>query len=62
MANAPHRFTDKHQFAELIQTGEQAIQSDDIERLRVVVAQLEMIQVGGGSIDSSFEAANIIRG
>lgn len=62
MASSPHRFADKHQFAELIETGEQAIRSDDIEGLRVVVSQLATIQIGGGSTDTSFEAANIIRG
>ena len=62
LASAPHRFTDKHQFAELTQAGEQAIRSDDIERLRVVVAHLSMSQIGGGAIDAGFEAANIIRG
>ena len=62
MVGAPHRFSDKHQFAELMQTGEQAIRSDDIEKLRSVVAHLSMIQLGGGSIDTNFEAANIIRG
>ena len=62
LISAPHRFTDKHQFAELMQAGEQAVRSDDIERLRIVVAHLSMIQIGGGSIDASFEAANIIRG
>jgi molecular chaperone DnaK len=62
MVSSPHRFTDKHQFAELMQAGEQAIRSDDIEKLRAVVAHLSMTQVGGGSIDASFETANIIRG
>jgi molecular chaperone DnaK len=62
LASTPHRFTDKPQFAELVQAGELAVRSDDIERLRTVVAHLSMIQIGGGSIDASFEAANIIRG
>lgn len=62
MVSAPHRFTDKHHFAELMQAGEQAIRSDDIDRLRLVVAQLSAVQVGGGSIDANFGAANIIRG
>ena len=62
MRRAIQNNTDKHQFAELMQAGEQAVRSDDIERLRIVVAHLSMIQIGGGSIDASFEAANIIRG
>jgi molecular chaperone DnaK len=62
MVSSPHRFTDKHRLAELMQTGEQTIRSDDIESLRAVIAQLAMIQVGGGAIDTSFEEANIIKG
>jgi molecular chaperone DnaK len=36
--------------------------SDDIEKLRAVVAQLSMIQIGRGPDDEMFDVANIIRG
>lgn len=62
LVSAPHRFTDKHQFTELIQAGERAIRSDDIERLRTVVASLSIMEIGGGSIDTSLDVANIIVG
>ncbi len=60
--SASHRFTDKHCFTELMQAGEQAIRSDDIEKLRSIVAQLMMHQIGGGTHDAGYETVNIIRG
>jgi len=35
---------------------------DDIEKLRAVVAQLSMIQVGGSADNEIFDVVNIIRG
>jgi len=62
MVSAPHRFTDKHRFDELKKAGEQFIGSDDIEKLREVISQLWMIQIGHTEIDTIIETANIIRG
>lgn len=62
MINSPHLFADKHRFEELTQIGTQLMRSDDIEKLRAVVAQLSMIQIGGGSDNEMFDVANIIRG
>ena len=60
MASSPHRFADRRSFAELIKTGQQLMRSDDIEKLRVVVAQLGSIQIS--SHDDMLDAVNIIRG
>ncbi len=61
MVSSPHMFADKHRFEELAQNGTQLMRSDDIEKLRAVVAQLSMIQIGG--LDNEmFDVANIIRG
>jgi len=38
------------------------MRSDDIEKLRAVVAQLSMIKIGGGPDNEMFDVANIIRG
>jgi molecular chaperone DnaK len=38
------------------------MRSDDIEKLRAIVAQLSMIQIGSGPDDEMFDVANIIRG
>lgn len=62
MVSSPHRFADKHRFEELAQIGTQLMRSDDIEKLRAVVAQLSMIQIGGGPDNEMFDVANIIRG
>ena len=63
MASSPHRFADKHRFEELAQTGTQLMRSDDIEKLRAVVVQLSMIQIGNGPDHEMFDdVANIIRG
>lgn len=62
MVSSPHLFADKHRFEELAQIGSQLMRSDDIEKLRTVVAQLSMIQIGGGPANEMFDVANIIRG
>lgn len=62
MVSSPHQFADKHRFEELAQIGTQLMRSDDIEKLRTVVAQLSMIQIGGGPDNEMFDVANIIRG
>jgi molecular chaperone DnaK len=62
MVGAPHLFVDKHRFDELAQIGTQFMHSDDIEKLRAVVAQLSMIQIGGVPENEMLDVANIIRG
>ena len=62
MVSSPHLFADKHRFAELAKIGTQLMRSDDIEKLRAVVAQLSMIQIGSGPDSEMFDVANIIRG
>jgi molecular chaperone DnaK len=63
-ASSPHQFVDKNQFTELVKLGTQYMQSDDIEKLRSIVARLSMIRIGGISDDEISEVANtnIIRG
>ncbi|WJW74704.1 Hsp70 family protein [Thiohalobacter sp. IOR34] len=62
MISSPHLFADKPRFEELAKIGTQLMRSDDIEKLRAVVAQLSMIQIGGGPDTEMFDVANIIRG
>lgn len=62
VVSSPHLFVDKHRFEELTQLGTQLMRSDDIQKLRDVVAQLAMIQIGGGPDNETLDAANIIRG
>jgi molecular chaperone DnaK len=62
MVHSPHMFADKHRFAELTQVGTQLMRSDDIEKLRAVVAQLSRLQIGRGPDDEMFDVVNIIKG
>jgi len=62
MVASPHLFADKHQFEELSKVGLRFLRSDDIDKLREVVAQLSMIQIGGGPDNEMFNVANIVRG
>jgi molecular chaperone DnaK len=62
MAGAPHRFADRQRFETLVRTGKQFMQNDEIDKLRTVVGQLYMIQIGGASDNDIYENANIIRG
>ena len=62
MIASPHMFADKHRFEELTKIGTQFMRSDDIEKLRAVVAQLSTIQIGSGPDNEMFDVANIIRG
>ena len=62
MASSPHRFIDKHRFEELTKSGMQFMRSDDIGKLRTVVAQLSEIAIGGASDYEMSDIANIIRG
>lgn len=62
MVGSPHLFADKNRFEELAQLGTQLMRSDDIEKLRAVVAELSMIQIGGAPDNEMLDVANIIRG
>jgi molecular chaperone DnaK len=61
MISVPHLFPDKQRYAELVKTGNSLMQSDDIEKLRMVVAQLYSMQIR--SADSEMiDVTNIIWG
>ena len=62
MASLPHHYSDPGRFKELIATGQGYMQTDDIDSLRKVVAQLGQIQIDTGSATDVLDIANIIRG
>lgn len=62
MVSSPQLFTDQHRLEELSKIGTQLMRSDDIEKLREVVAQLSMIQISAGAENELLDVANIIRG
>ncbi|AMN10636.1 MAG: Hsp70 family protein [Alteromonas macleodii] len=62
MTNSPHLFADKARFQELAQTGLNLLKNDNIDDLRAIVAELSMIQIGGGAESDLLDVANILRG
>jgi molecular chaperone DnaK len=62
LVSTPHLFADKHRFAELAKIGTQLMQSDDIDKLRLVVGELYSIKIGSSYDNDLMDVPNIIRG
>ncbi|MGB0833417.1 MAG: Hsp70 family protein [Psychrobium sp.] len=62
LAEDSHLFIDSSLHDQLVQLGQQAMASNDIEKLREVVYQLDSIKVGNSGEDEMMSAANIVRG
>lgn len=62
MSGSSHMFTDKAKFAELVSIGTQLLKDGDIDKLRVVTAQLSYIRIWSWSEEEIFDMANIVRG
>ncbi|CCQ09842.1 Chaperone protein DnaK [Pseudoalteromonas luteoviolacea B = ATCC 29581] len=62
LAEDSHLFIDSALHDQLVNLGHQAMASNDIEKLREVVYQLDSIKVGSGGEDEMMSAANIVRG
>ena len=62
IAETPHNFTDQKRYEELVSIGVGLMQNDDIDKLREVVAQLSMMQIGSVSETEMLDMTNIIRG
>ena len=60
--SSPQQFADLGQFKQLVATGRACLESDDIDGLRQVVAELGQIQIDTGAETDVLETANIIRG
>jgi molecular chaperone DnaK len=56
-----HVFPDKNQHAELIGLGKSAIQSDDIEKLRQIVALLDALRIDASTEEEMLAATNIVK-
>jgi molecular chaperone DnaK len=61
LSSKPTLFNDKAQFNSLVKQGAVALQNDDIQTLRQIVAGLETIRVDGGGGIEDEDIANIIR-
>lgn len=62
MKSSSHRFSDPIQFDKLVSAGAEALQNDDIDRLRQIVGQLAQIAIDSVSETDMLDVANIIRG
>ena len=62
LAEESYRFADKQRHSELVLIGKQAIGSDDLEKLRRVVYELDMIRMGSDAESDMLSTANIVRG
>ncbi len=62
LAEDAYLFPDKHQHAQLVAIGTEAIRADDMDKLRRVVAELDSLRIGSGADDDVLSAANIVRG
>ena len=62
MTGTGYQFPDHRQYVALIAAGQEAIQADNIGRLREIVGELYSIRMGSSSGDEMLVAANIVRG
>ena len=62
MILSPHHFSDSALFNELAARGVTALQNDDVDGVRQVVALLSQVQIDTGSDTDMHDIANIIRG
>lgn len=58
----PHLFPNAREHAGLVATGIEALKSNDVEKLRDVVAQLDSVRFSSAGEDEMIAAANIVRG
>lgn len=61
MEATPHRFIDASRHADLVAQGKAALERDEIDALRAVVAQLWQLQYDAGSDMDMLDVANIVR-
>lgn len=62
MVQSSYNFSDQNRYDELVTTGMEFLESDDIDKLRQIVAQLGMLQINTGSEVEMLDMTNIIRG
>lgn len=61
MSQEPHLFPDQEKHAELVAEGTAALNADDMDTLRAVVARLDAERIGAGPEDDMLASANILR-
>jgi len=61
LAQDTYLFADLHEHAQLVAVGAEALKTNDIDKLRVVVAHLDSIRIGSAGEDNMMADANIVR-
>lgn len=61
LATDTHLFPDAREHAQLANAGAQALKSNDMDRLRTVVMQLDSVRIGSGGDDQMLAGTNIVR-
>ena len=62
LAERPYLFPDSAEFAGLVKTGEEAIEANDVDRLRQIVAELSIRRIGSSSEAELLQSVNVLRG
>ena len=61
LAQDTYLFADMREHAQLVTVGAEALKTNDIEKLRAVVAHLDSIRIGSAGEDDMMAGANIVR-
>lgn len=61
LATDTHLFPDAREHAQLANAGAQALKSNDLDKLRAVVMQLDSVRIGSGGDDQMLAGTNIVR-
>lgn len=61
LATDTHLFPDAREHAQLANAGAQALKSNDMDKLRTVVMQLDSVRIGSGGDDQMLAGTNIVR-
>lgn len=62
LAEDRHLFPDAREHAQLVASGTEALNANDMDKLRIAVAHLDAIRIGSSGEDDMLVGANIVRG
>ena len=62
LAEDSYLFPDANEHAQLVALGAEALKTNDVAKLRTVVAHLDSIRIGSAGEDEMMAGANIVRG
>ena len=62
LADSPHQFADRHEHAQMVAAGNEALKASDMDKLRATVGLMDRARIGTTSDDQMFARANIVLG